>query len=50
MVVSGDTATRPGLARFATGADVVAHEALRLPGVIAIVKRATNAPRQREHK
>lgn len=49
VVISGDTAYAPELARFAAGADVLIHEALYLPGVDAIVKRATNAPRLREH-
>lgn len=49
VVISGDTAYAPELARFASGADVLVHEALYLPGVDAIVKRATNASRLREH-
>jgi ribonuclease BN (tRNA processing enzyme) len=49
IVISGDTAYSPELARFAAGADVLVHEALYLPGIDAIVKRATNATRLREH-
>lgn len=49
VVISGDTAYAPELARFAAGANVLIHEALYLPGIDAITKRATNATRLREH-
>ncbi len=49
VVISGDTAYAPELARFAKGADVLIHEAMYVPGVDAIVRRAKNAPRLREH-
>lgn len=49
IVISGDTAYSPELARFAAGADVLVHEALYLPGIDAIVKRATNATTLRKH-
>jgi ribonuclease BN (tRNA processing enzyme) len=49
VVISGDTAFSPELIKLATDADVLIHEALYLPGVDGIVKRATNATRLREH-
>lgn len=49
VVFSGDTAYSPDLARFAAGADVLIHEVLYVPAVDAIVRRATNATRLREH-
>jgi ribonuclease BN (tRNA processing enzyme) len=49
VVISGDTAFSPDLIELAKDADVLIHEALYLPGVDAIVKRATNATRLREH-
>jgi ribonuclease BN (tRNA processing enzyme) len=49
VVISGDTAYAPELAQFARGADVLVHEAMYLPGIDAIVRRATNASRLREH-
>lgn len=49
IVISGDTAYAPELARFAKGADVLVHEAMYMPAIDALVKRATNASRLREH-
>jgi ribonuclease BN (tRNA processing enzyme) len=49
IVISGDTAYEPELAKFASGADVLVHEALYLPAVDGLARRATNAPRLREH-
>jgi ribonuclease BN (tRNA processing enzyme) len=49
VVISGDTAYSPELARLAKDADVLVHEVMYLPGVDGIVARATNAPRLREH-
>jgi ribonuclease BN (tRNA processing enzyme) len=49
VVISGDTAYAPDLAQFAKGADVLVHEAMYLPAIAALVKRATNASRLREH-
>ena len=49
VVISGDTAYAPELARFASGADVLVHEAMYVPAIEALVKRATNASRLREH-
>lgn len=49
IVISGDTAYAPELAQFARGADVLVHEAMYLPAIDVLVKRATNASRLREH-
>jgi len=49
IVLSGDTAYAPELARFARGADVLVHEALYLPGVEALLRRVPDAARLREH-
>lgn len=49
VVISGDTAYVPELAQFAKGADVLVHEAMYVPAIDALVKRATNASRLREH-
>lgn len=49
VVISGDTAFSPDLIALAKDADMLIHEALYLPGIDAIVKRATNATRLREH-
>jgi ribonuclease BN (tRNA processing enzyme) len=49
MVISGDTAYAPELARFAKGADVLVHEAMYVPAIELLVKRAPNASRLREH-
>jgi ribonuclease BN (tRNA processing enzyme) len=49
VVISGDTAYSPELVALARGADVLVHEAMYLPAVEAIARRATNAPRLREH-
>ena len=49
IVLSGDTAYAPELARFARGADVLVHEALYLPGLDALLRRVPDAARLREH-
>jgi ribonuclease BN (tRNA processing enzyme) len=49
VVISGDTTYVPALAQFAKGADVLVHEAMYLPAIDALVKRATNASRLRDH-
>jgi ribonuclease BN (tRNA processing enzyme) len=49
VVISGDTAYAPELARFAKRADVLVHEVMYLPGIDALVKRLPNAKRLREH-
>ena len=49
IVISGDTAYAPELAEFAKGADVLIHEVIYLPGIEAIVKRAQNGAKLREH-
>jgi len=49
VVLSGDTAYAPELARFAKGADVLVHEALYLPGLEALLRRVPDAVRLREH-
>ena len=49
IVISGDTTYFPDLAKFASGADVLVHEVMYLPGVDALVKRVPNAATLREH-
>lgn len=49
IVISGDTAYSPELAKLAKGADVLVHEVMYLPGIEALVKRLPNAKRLREH-
>jgi ribonuclease BN (tRNA processing enzyme) len=49
IVISGDTAYSPELARFAKGADVLVHEVMYLPAIDALVKRLPEAKRLREH-
>jgi ribonuclease BN (tRNA processing enzyme) len=49
IVISGDTAYAPGLADFATGADVLVHEVMYLPGIERLLKQLPNARRLREH-
>ena len=49
VVISGDTAYSPELAKFARGADVLVHEIMYLPGVEALLKRLPNAGRLRQH-
>jgi ribonuclease BN (tRNA processing enzyme) len=49
IVISGDCAPNPQLIEFASGADVLVHEALYLPGLDAIVKRNPNAKRLLQH-
>jgi ribonuclease BN (tRNA processing enzyme) len=49
VVISGDTAYAPELAKFARGADVLVHEVMYLPAVEALVRRLPNAKRLREH-
>ena len=49
IVISGDTAYAPELARFAKGADVLVHEVMYLPAIDALVSRLPEAKRLREH-
>ena len=49
VVVSGDTAYAPELARFARGADVLVHEVMYLPGLESLLARVPNAATLREH-
>jgi ribonuclease BN (tRNA processing enzyme) len=49
IVISGDTAYSPELARFAKGADVLVHEVMYLPAIDALVRRLPEAKRLREH-
>ncbi|HSE32017.1 MAG TPA: MBL fold metallo-hydrolase [Pyrinomonadaceae bacterium] len=49
IVISGDTAYAPELARFANGADVLVHEVMYLPAIDALVSRLPEAKRLREH-
>jgi ribonuclease BN (tRNA processing enzyme) len=49
IVISGDTTYAPELADFATGADVLVHEVMYLPGIDTLLKRVSNASRLREH-
>lgn len=48
-VFSGDTAQFPPLAAFASGADVLVHEAMLTEGVESLIARTPNAGRLREH-
>ena len=49
IVISGDTAYSPELAKFAKGADVLVHEVMYLPAIDALVRRLPSAKRLREH-
>jgi ribonuclease BN (tRNA processing enzyme) len=49
VVISGDTAYSPELARLAKDADVLVHEVMYLPGIETLVRRLPNATRLREH-
>ncbi|MGH6925108.1 MAG: MBL fold metallo-hydrolase [Propylenella sp.] len=49
IVFSSDTEYNPRLAEFASGADILVHEALYEPGVNALVARIPNAGRLKEH-
>jgi ribonuclease BN (tRNA processing enzyme) len=49
VVFSGDTAFIPEMIRFASGADVLVHEAMLLPAVDRLVARVGNGARLREH-
>ena len=49
VVISGDTNYSPELIALAQGADVLLHEVLHLPGLEALLRRATNAATLREH-
>jgi len=42
IVISGDTAYMPEMAKFAAGADILVHEAMLIDGVEALVARMTN--------
>ncbi|NMG64775.1 MBL fold metallo-hydrolase [Azoarcus indigens] len=49
VVVSGDTNYSEAIVKLATGADVLVHEAIYVPGVDAMLKRVPNAATLREH-
>lgn len=49
IVISGDTAVAPELARLAKGADVLVHEVMYLPGLEELLARVPTATRLREH-
>lgn len=49
VVFSSDTAFNPKLAEFASGADILVHEALYEPGVDALVERIPNAGNLKAH-
>ncbi|TYC89713.1 MBL fold metallo-hydrolase [Novosphingobium sp. BW1] len=49
IVISGDTAYNPELAKFARDCDILAHETLYLPGVEALVERAHQGDAFRNH-
>jgi ribonuclease BN (tRNA processing enzyme) len=49
VVISGDTTYAPELAEFATGADVLVHEVMYLPGIEPLLKRVPDATRLRQH-
>lgn len=49
VVFSGDTAFHPPLAEFASGADLLIHEAMLPDGLESIIRRTGNGSRLREH-
>ncbi len=49
VVFSSDTEYNPKLAEFASGADILVHEALYEPGVDALVSRVPNAATLKAH-
>lgn len=49
IVISGDTAYAPELARFAKNADVLVHEAMYLPAIETLIKQQPGSTRLREH-
>lgn len=49
VVFSSDTAYFPPLADFASGADILVHEAMLPEGVESIIRRTGNGARLREH-
>ena len=49
VVFSGDTAYHPPLAEFASGADLLIHEAMLPEGLESIIRRTGNGSRLREH-
>jgi ribonuclease BN (tRNA processing enzyme) len=49
IVISGDTAYAPELARFARGAEVLIHEAMYLPALERLIQQNPGAKRLREH-
>src|SRR6266567_890182 len=49
IVISGDTAYCPELARFAKGADVLVHEAMYLPAIEKLIREIPSATRLRQH-
>jgi ribonuclease BN (tRNA processing enzyme) len=49
FVISGDTARSDTLIALASGADVLVHEVMYLPGLDRLIASQRNAPRLREH-
>ncbi len=49
VVFSSDTEYNPKLAEFASGADVLVHETLYVPGIDTILKKIQNGATLREH-
>lgn len=49
VVISGDTAYAPELARFAKGADVLVHEVMYLPAIEKLVRQFRDTKGLREH-
>jgi ribonuclease BN (tRNA processing enzyme) len=49
VVISGDTTYAPELAEFAKGADVLVHEIMHLPSIEALLKRAPDTTKLRDH-
>jgi ribonuclease BN (tRNA processing enzyme) len=49
IVISGDTARSDALVQLATGADVLVHEAMYLPGVDRLAARVPNHPGLKQH-
>lgn len=49
VVISGDTAYAPELARFAKGADVLVHEVMYLPAIEKLISQNPEATQLRQH-